>query len=148
MNEDNTDCHLHIYILWNISYNVTDMNFKRYTIQVTMSKGPRVSSNPQTKPLGISPSDLASKSLGEKIENCQVTWRNYSKSPGLQDGWYKTGPASRSFAQPFIQAQIKENVKAPRHWPLWVEFTGDRWISITKGPVMWMMFPFDDVMML
>ena len=22
------------------------------------------------------------------------------------------------FAQPFIQAQIKENIKAPRHWPL------------------------------
>ena len=26
--------------------------------------------------------------------------------------------------QPFIQAQIKENIKAPRHWPLCVEFTG------------------------
>ena len=23
----------------------------------------------------------------------------------------------------FIQAQIKENIKAPRHWPLWAEFT-------------------------
>ena len=22
------------------------------------------------------------------------------------------------FTQPFIQAQIKENIKAPRHWPL------------------------------
>ena len=27
-------------------------------------------------------------------------------------------PASRLFAQTFIQAQIKENIKAPRHWPL------------------------------
>ena len=26
-----------------------------------------------------------------------------------------------------IQAQIKENIKAPRHWPLWGEFTVDRW---------------------
>ena len=26
---------------------------------------------------------------------------------------------SRLFTQPFIQAQIKENIKAPRHWPLW-----------------------------
>ena len=34
---------------------------------------------------------------------------------------------------PFIQAQIKENIKAPRHLPLWVEFTGDRWIPCTKG---------------
>ena len=26
---------------------------------------------------------------------------------------------SRLFTQSFIQAQIKENTKAPRHWPLW-----------------------------
>ena len=24
----------------------------------------------------------------------------------------------------FIQAQVKENIKAPRHWPLCKEFTG------------------------
>ena len=24
-----------------------------------------------------------------------------------------------------IQAQIKENIKAPRHWPLWGEFTAE-----------------------
>ena len=28
--------------------------------------------------------------------------------------------------------QIKENIKAPRHWPLCGEFTGHRWISRTK----------------
>ena len=33
-------------------------------------------------------------------------------------------PASRLFTQPFIQTQIKENIKAPRHWPLCGEFTG------------------------
>ena len=33
----------------------------------------------------------------------------------------------------FIQAQIKENMKVPRHWPLCGEFTGDRWIPRTKG---------------
>ena len=27
---------------------------------------------------------------------------------------------------------IKENIKAPRHWPLWGEFTGDRLIPRTK----------------
>ena len=32
-----------------------------------------------------------------------------------------------------IQVQIKENIKAPRHWPLWGEFTGDQWIPRTKG---------------
>ena len=33
-------------------------------------------------------------------------------------------PASRLFTQPFIQMQIKENIKASRHWPLCGEFTG------------------------
>ena len=27
----------------------------------------------------------------------------------------------------------QENMKAPRHWPLWREFTGDRWIPRTRG---------------
>ena len=34
---------------------------------------------------------------------------------------------------PFIQAQIKENIQAPRHWPLWGESTGDWWIPLTKA---------------
>ena len=34
---------------------------------------------------------------------------------------------------PFIRAQIKENIKAPRHWPLCGEFTGDRWTPRTNG---------------
>ena len=29
--------------------------------------------------------------------------------------------------------QIKENINVPRHWPLWGEFTGDRWIPLIKG---------------
>ena len=28
----------------------------------------------------------------------------------------------------FVQVQIKENIKAPRHWPLRGEFNGDWWI--------------------
>ena len=31
------------------------------------------------------------------------------------------------------EAQIKKNIKALRHWPLWREYTGDRWIPHTKG---------------
>ena len=42
-------------------------------------------------------------------------------------------PASRMFTQPFIPTQMKENIKAPRHWPLYGEFTGDRWIPRTNG---------------
>ena len=40
--------------------------------------------------------------------------------------WRLKSPASRLFTQPFIQAQMKENIKAPRHWPLCGEFTGDQ----------------------
>ena len=47
--------------------------------------------------------------------------------------WRLESPASRLFTQAFIQAQIKENIKALRHWPLCEEFTGDRWIPRTKG---------------
>ena len=34
---------------------------------------------------------------------------------------------------PFIRVQIKENIKAPRHWSLYGEFTGDRGIPRTNG---------------
>ena len=47
--------------------------------------------------------------------------------------WRLKAPASRLFTQSFIQAQIKENIKAPRHWPLWGEFTGDQWIPRKKA---------------
>ena len=47
--------------------------------------------------------------------------------------WRLKSPASRLFTRPFIQAQIKENTKAPRHWPLCGEFTGDRWTPRTNG---------------
>ena len=46
--------------------------------------------------------------------------------------WRLGSPVSRLFTQPFIQAPIKENTKTTRHWPLWGESTGDRWIAFTK----------------
>ena len=33
--------------------------------------------------------------------------------------WRLKSPASWFFTQPFVQAQIKANIKSPRHWPLW-----------------------------
>ena len=50
-------------------------------------------------------------------------------------------PASRLVTQQFfffffffgVGAQNKENIKAPRLWPLWGEFIGDQWIPHTKG---------------
>ena len=47
-----------------------------------------------------------------------------------------------------FKAQIKENFKAPRHWPLCVEFTGGPVNSPHKGPVTRKMFPFDDVIII
>ena len=47
--------------------------------------------------------------------------------------WRLKSPTSPLFTQPFIGAQIKENIKAPRHWPLCGEFTGDQWIPRTNG---------------
>ena len=38
--------------------------------------------------------------------------------------WRLKSPASRLFTQAFFEAQIKENIKARRHWPLCGEFTG------------------------
>ena len=40
--------------------------------------------------------------------------------------WRLKSRASPLFTQPFIRAQIKENITAPRHWPLSGEFTGDQ----------------------
>ena len=44
-------------------------------------------------------------------------------------------------------AHIIENIKRPRHMPLWGESAGDRWIPLTNGQ--WRkIFSFDDVIML
>ena len=42
-------------------------------------------------------------------------------------------PAPRLYAQLFVEAQIKENIKAPHHGPLRGEFNVDRWIPHTKS---------------
>ena len=52
--------------------------------------------------------------------------RHYSDV--IMVGWRLKSPTSPLFIQPCIQVQIKENIKASRHWPLCGEFTGDRWI--------------------
>ena len=39
----------------------------------------------------------------------------------------------RLFSKPFVQTQIKENIKALCNWPLWGESTGRRWIPLKKG---------------
>ena len=56
-----------------------------------------------------------------------LQWRHNPR-----DGVAKS-QASRWFTKRSVQAQIKENIKALRHWLLWGEFTGDRWIPLTIG---------------
>ena len=46
--------------------------------------------------------------------------------------WRLKSPASWLFTQLFIQAQVRENIKAPRLWPFCGEFAGEPWISRTK----------------
>ena len=46
--------------------------------------------------------------------------------------------ASQVTGVPIVYATIclsadQRNIKAPRHWPLWGEFTGDLWIPRAKG---------------
>ena len=60
--------------------------------------------------------------------------------------WRFKSPESQLLAQSCVQAQIKENLKALRHWPLWGEFTGARWIPRTKASNADNV-PFDDVIM-
>ena len=65
-------------------------------------------------------------------------WRYNTIALGNALLWHHNRPDGVSihqwlFTQPFIQAQIKENTKAPRHRHLCWEFTGDRWIPRTNG---------------
>ena len=71
--------------------------------------------------------------FGEGIEIYIAAQEHFDASQWRHNERDGVSPALRLFAKPFIQAQIKEDVKVPRHWPLWREFTGDRWIPRTKG---------------
>ena len=46
--------------------------------------------------------------------------------------WRLKSPGSPLFAQRLVLVQIKENIKAPRHWPLRGKFTRHQWIPHTK----------------
>ena len=50
--------------------------------------------------------------------------------------WHLKSPVSRSFAQSFVQAQIKENTKTTRYWPLQGGSRGECWIPLTKGQLL------------
>ena len=61
------------------------------------------------------------------ITKYTLKWRHNER-----DGVANHQPRDRLLNRLF-KAQINENIKDPRHWPLWGEFTGDRWIPSIKG---------------
>ena len=56
-----------------------------------------------------------------------LQWR-HNESDGVSNHQPRDCLLNRLF-----KAQIKENIKAPRHWPLCGEVIDDRWIPRTKG---------------
>ena len=70
--------------------------------------------------------------FASRYELITSNWQ-YITVASLWSRWRLKSPASPLFTQLFIRVQIKESIKAPRHWPLCGEFTGDRWIPGTKG---------------
>ena len=64
---------------------------------------------------------------GEWLDSQQLQWR-HNERYGVSNHQPQDCLLNRVF-----KVQIKENIKAPRHWPLCREFTGDRWIPRTKG---------------
>ena len=61
--------------------------------------------------------------------------------------WRLKSPVSRSFTQPFIQVQIKQNISVPGDWPFLRGIHQWPVNSPHKGPVTRKMFPFGDVIM-
>ena len=51
--------------------------------------------------------------------------------------WRLKSPASRLFTQPFIQARIKENIKAPRHRPFCGEFPAQMASNAENVSIWW-----------
>ena len=75
-----------------------------------------------------------------------LTWMNTEALQWRHNGrdWVSNHLAHDCLLNRLFRRRSKKTSKAPRHWSLWGEFTGDRWIPRTNGQKM---FPFDDVTM-
>ena len=67
------------------------------------------------------------KGMSWLLSQSTLQWR-HNEYDGVS-----THQAHECLLSRLFKAQINENINAPRHWPLWGEFTGDRWIPHTKG---------------
>ena len=82
----------------------------------------------------------------KKLIHPKYTWeRQHITMTSWWAQWRLKSPASRLFNQLYIRAQIKENIKAPRHCPLCRELSPVN--SSHKWPATRKMFPFDVVIM-
>ena len=69
----------------------------------------------------------------DKSCQCHFKWYRTPTKPtiftmtSLWARWRLKLSASWSLAQSFVPAQITKNLKVPRHWPLWGDYTDDRW---------------------
>ena len=57
------------------------------------------------------------KNVGKNIIRTLYKQLAYITVTSLWAKWRLKSPTSRLFAQPSVQAQIKENIKVQRHWP-------------------------------
>ena len=68
----------------------------------------------------ISCSQLIYRQLRQWWKFYYLEWRfkygNFITVTSWWARWYLKSPASRLFTHSFIQTQIKDNIKAPRHW--------------------------------
>ena len=97
--------------------------------------------------------EVIHKELSDLFPQLAQTWQTWGcnalETITLTSQWARwrlKSPASLLFTQLLVQARIKDNIKAPRHWPLRGECTGDQWVPLTKG--LRKMFLFDDVIVI
>ena len=86
---------------------------------------------PNLKEVLVCQSSLTATVMESNILNClgghcSLQWR-HNEHDGVSNHQPHDCLLNRLF-----KAQIKENIKAPRHWPLCGEFTGHRWIPAQR----------------
>ena len=79
------------------------------------------------------PNDVQNKAIDFKTVSIATLTLYIITMTSSWGRWRLKSPPARLFTQPFIQAQMKENIKAPRHWPMCGECTCDRWIPHKNG---------------
>ena len=67
------------------------------------------------------------------VTTCSVRVPILSKNLMLFSQWQSQITSLTSVYSTVYSDADKKNIKAPRHWPLCGEFTGDRWIPRTNG---------------